>query len=513
VPALLSLAASEERTEVLDALALALGRCARGRDDEAALTALRSLARHEVDSVRAAAALGLGLTRSARAVDPLREALGDPSLDVASFAALGLGLLDEPRGVHALLSVASDTEARRDVRVCALRGLGLLDPDSAHAELARVALRPLVDEETLGPVLRAHAALSVGRLGGAEGTARLTACVGDHREHELVRSSAALGLGAGADPGDARTVELLARLARREPEAVVRQRVLVALGELGRRDRGGADTAGQHGHVMGALTRELRRGARSGDRPWAALGAALATSGHPGAHALVRERLLDAHERAREPGERAALGLALGLTRVDAAAPHLLAAFRTAGYDGERGYAAVALGLLQHRPAAPWLRQLLRVPDARALVRLRCATGLALLGDRAAVPALLRLLESPVPGAAESAASALGLLGDGAAVGPLLALVGHPLPGDEATDARGDVPGAATAGTDVEPTEEQSTAHEQAATRRRAYAVVALGLLGERGLFPGQPSALAELRAHVDPRAQVPALLAAWSVL
>lgn len=513
VPALLELAASEHEPEVLDAVALALGRCARGRDDEASLSALLELLEHPASSVAAAAALGLGLTGSPAATDALRARLDAESLDVASFAALGLGFLDEPRAVHALLQVSVDGAAPRDVRACALRGLGLLDPTRAHAQLARDTLVPLLDDGSLDPTLRAHAATSAGRLGGSECIAALRDRLGDRDEHALVRSGAALGLGAGATPGDPDVIDQLGLLARQEREGVVRHRVLAALGELGRRDRGGPETAAAHGRLVGTLTRELRRGGRNGNRAWAGLAAALAAGHRPGVHTLVRERLADAYEDEKDPATRAALGLAFGLLGVDEQGPALLSAFQLAKDDGERGYAAVALGLLRHTPAAGWLGQLLRMPDARGLVRLRCATGLALLGDRNAVPALLAMLASPVAGAPESAASALGLMGDGAAVAPLLELVGQPLlPEDPAPRGPGPV-ALATDASAGQLDDEALAAAAEAEVRRRAFAVVALGLLGERGLFPGQPSALAALRAHVDPRAQVPALLAAWSVL
>ncbi|MFC2146834.1 M56 family metallopeptidase, partial [Acidobacteriota bacterium] len=82
-----------------------------------------------------------------------------------------------------------------------------------------------------------------------------------------------------------------------------------------------------------------------------------------------------------------------------------------------RGRAANALGELGDRQAVPELIKLLR--DENALVREHAASALRDLGDRRAVPALIETLKDEDTVVREHAATALGRLGDKRAVQPL----------------------------------------------------------------------------------------------
>jgi HEAT repeat protein len=170
--------------------------------------------RHRRDWVRAEAAAGLGVMGSARAVEPLRAALGDPSRDVRMAAAYSLGRLQAVDAVEPLLAALDHHRIPRAVVCNALldigaeavpRLLGLVehpDPIERATAVELVGLlgapadgRRLVERlvDTSADV-RAQAARALGRLGAAEEAAAVRELLDDRIPFVRVAAAEALGL-------------------------------------------------------------------------------------------------------------------------------------------------------------------------------------------------------------------------------------------------------------------------------------------------------------------------------
>ena len=252
---------------------------------------------------------------------------------------------------------------------------------------------------------------------------------------------------------------------------------LIALAEVGGRDPDPAARPEAHTRIRRALLREMgRRSSHRSHRSWAALAGALYARQVPAAAPPVLDALRAGFREETDPSFRGAFALGLALLDDRPSAGLILSEFRGSRQDDFRGYAGVALGLLRSEEAADDLLALAEAKSTSPTLRLKTATSLGLLGDPEAVPTLVGQLEEAASlESLASAASSLGLIGDRTAVGPLMSLAG---------DADG-----------------------RAATR--AFACVALGLLGARGELPFN----APLRAHNNYLAQMPSIAEVLRIL
>lgn len=465
VPVLFELL-SDPEPEVLDSTLIALGRCADEADAGRLDEAVRPLLAHPALSVQTSAVLALGVHGSARAVPLLgalmadttagRRAVGGGAVPapLRALAALSLGLGNHPAAVPLLADLARHLpDAERDLKACALTALGL-----AANEASDEALRELVSllqDRRLDAALKAHAAVALARLDGGSRSEALPVLQSTfaHRDtDDLVRAACAAALGRLARGHDGASLDaLLAEAAGGRHEAT-RQAARMALAEVGLRDlQAGGLAPGLHERLGRLLVAGMRGETAHADRPWAALAAGLYAAGGGPLAGELRRQLLVLLDEQRDVEVRSAVLLALGLAGEPAAIPALREDFARPADPALRGYAAVALGLLGDRDSADGLRAACADPACEPALREQLAVGLGLLGDPQVVPALLAVLEAAeVHEASIAAARALGRLGDRAAIPALVRL---------ARDASG------------RPV-------------TRGMAVVALGLLGERGALP-----------------------------
>jgi HEAT repeat protein len=460
---------------------------------EAAVLALGVLG-HEPSAVLLAA-----LARDAESAHALVGGTAVPGR-LRSVAAFGLGLL----------ASASDREDVRRYAVHELSELLSRDRDSEDGDLEAACVLALgivpLAVEARGPDADDPGPPAAGR--GAQ-IAFLEAILADRRRDDLVRAQVPLSLArlAGADPaepGRAETLEplaalrartartLLDRLApmRREPNGVL-QASVVGLGLLidndddpldtearrklrhvdtDVRDRGArrfarialARIAGRDGDgdpngvedVRRFLLSELARG-RSDERAWAALALGVLERSRIDAGRLpdgeVAAALRDALTTERAPDDVAAVAVALGLLRDPGAESALVAKLRAVRDDEARGLVALALGMVGARAHAAELSRVVDESGYRPLTLREAATGLALLGDKEALPGLLEQLRETRSLAAQAAlAEAIGRVGDARSFAGLAAMIS-----DES------VPASA-----------------------RAFAAVALGLAGDLDPLP-----------------------------
>jgi hypothetical protein len=388
------------------------------------------------------AALALGLLRrsdpseqfSARDLDRVRERLfamvenDEYRIRARGFAALAIGLLgDQPTGSGAYVPASGDETSEEemrsrgaqrtvqrlfdllakdhghsDVAVALLLGLSMQPPSAVSDEirdaLSDCALKGRMHRRKVENVVRAHAALVLGRVGNAGSVPQLEAILRARSVRDAdIRRSAAIGLGSLGRlvEGDARrgVVAVLLEAMRRESDDGLCNFAAMSLARLLMDEVAASRTdlfEGRNGPDEMLL--ETAREGRHLRRPFAALALARVV-------ALIDERkpeamqtfATDARKALREglaskkyaAPERAAYATALGIAGDVASRNALVTILKDDRADKElRGYAAVGLGLLHDRSAETTeaMAEALRERSSEELRR-QAATALGLLGN------------------------------------------------------------------------------------------------------------------------------------
>ena len=490
IPALLELLAEDDEPEVLDSALIALARCADEADAERVLAAVKPLLSSEVLNVQTSAVLALGIHGSARFVPLLggimgdsvggREAVGGevPPL-VRSIAALSIGLGNHPAAIPLLSDLlAAESDSETELKSCAITGLGCAANDASNDATAELVT--LLRDRRLDSPLKAQVPLALARIDGGlreEVVPTLLAAFANRDADDRVRNSLAQALGQVASLQQAAVLDTLIEAVQKDPHVATRHAALMALAELGLRDAPDAALHPEaHERIAAVLKETLRDPDRFTDRPWAALATGVYARGHTPQSLPLQHELVEAWHGLTDPSARGAVALGLGLAGVSEASGLVLKSFRDPGEPLMRGYCALSLGLLGVRDAKPEMLALCSDKATEPVVREEVAMGLALLRDPDVVPALLDVLERAQTHAVSlGVARALGRIGDRAALTQLIAI---------ARDT-----------------------HRPDSTR--GMAIVALGLLGERGEQPWN----AGLRALHNVETPVTALQLVFDIL
>ncbi len=489
IPALEGVSRSADDRDILDSTVLAMCRSASPQTRDAARDTALALLAHRELSVQSSAALSLGVLGAADARPLLeglvrddaagRAAVGGPvPWLVRSFACLGLGLLGDPASVRALMAAVEQLpDSERDIKASAIAALGLVPRGTPLADTCETWLLALLADDDLDAYIRSYVPTSLGKLGNGDSVAPLLEVYRDDDTENVVRQSAAIGLGRLASTSDEAVVETLVEGVREGHDRQSRHFSLIALAQIGARDEEPVAHAEAHAAIRKLLLREMTpAGTSRSHRSWAALAASLYARAQPAATSSLLKALREGFREERDPSFRGAFAIALALLDDQDSRALIHAEFTASHQEDFRGYAGEALGLLRHREASDELRALCADKTISPTFRLKTATSLGLLGDRHAVPVLVRTLdEAGSLGGLASAANALGLIGDETAVQPLL---------DMASD-------------------------EDGRAASRAFACVALGLLGERSDLPFN----AALREHNNYLAQFPSIAEVLRIL
>ena len=224
----------------------------------------------------------------------------------------------------------------------------------------------------------------------------------------------------------------------------------------------------------GEVALQLRDPKQKSDRPWAALAAGLYGRFQDIARGSLTDRLSSGWDETRDPAQRGAFALGLGLLGALSMGRDLRAEMLQTSDEVLAGQLAVALGLLDYREANGDLRELALREGASAGLRLDAGTGLRLMDD----PLASRQLGASYADAGnlarrEGLAAALAMLSRSDVLEPL---------DDVATDAAMD-------------------------TGSRSSACAALGRLAEKTLLPWNAMLLADCPAAESP-GDIAALLA-----
>jgi len=502
VPALLGVLRSEdERTLVASAL-IALGQIGQiGEGNGHGLDLAREFQpflAHGNQTVSETAVVSLGLLRTPEVVPLLaailddgaegRRSCGRSEVPVRSraFAALGLGLVAERTEIedvrrfvvyHLVEALRSDDTPSSELGVACVTALGMFRLPDGHNEPglpvntcrgSQIAfLADLIQDDQAKDVVRAHAARSLARLVDREDADRedpLREAVGrillqtlkrdgDNRE---IRFGCILALGLVADADDDpvdRDIQGVLVKAATDNDRVARSFAQIALAQVAGAP-GGSSGEGAVQEVRRLLLGQLAKG-KTTVRPWSGLalgllGHGLAGTGH-GTSADASEALRDTLGQCRSSVDAAAYAIALGLRRDPLAEDVLLEKLAFFKESATQGQLALALGMIGSRKAVPVLRELVAESVYSPDFLRQAAIGLALLGDKELVPQLMELMRSSNSSAVHAAvASVMGYVGDSRAIEPLVAMVRD----------------------------------RTQITRSRAYAIVALGHVGDRDPLP-----------------------------
>jgi len=471
LPVLLG-ALKDGSSEVVDAAAIALGRSVEAAAAGPFLDPLQRTVAHKVRSPQQAATLALGIIEAPEGAAALREIVQDtpagrgvcgatgPIDDLLrGLAALALGFSDERASVGVLAAIARAGDSSRDLAASAVLGLGLHKKQSAFAT---VELVKLLEEPTLDRDVRAQVPIALQRLDGARALLpKMLDLFRERRTPNDVARSLAIALGNVGLPDEEEIVDALLYSSRFHDDATTRHFALLALGRLYERAGPLSKEAEKvRAKVCAEMLKEARDPQKRTTRPFAALALALVGRGErlasPGSAPSAQvEASIRCFEQGflgeSEASLQGAFAISLGLIGATGSTKAMRAALDETQIASLRGHLATALALLHDVDAIPKLRALLEDRSVVPGLRIDVARALGMLGDKDFEPRLIELLAEAddIPRAA-AYAKALGLLGGRRSVEALVALA-----------QRRDIP-----------------------MQRRAFAVVALGLLAEKSEQP-----------------------------
>ncbi len=307
--------------------------------------------------------VALGLTGSAQALEPLREAAAGDDDELRAYAILALGRLGDRavlEDVVGYLKLEKDANVRRSSAIT----LGKL-AHSDDAEAVSVLFAALDDRE---PLTRHFAAVALGGIADAPQRERLA--------REMVKAPTAerpfyaLALGIANDGTHA---PLIRKLLAAERDENIRGGYCIALGLLG--------------DVTAVPL--LEQAAAERGEIWLPGYAALSLGmvGSRSSAALLRERLATAND----PRLRMNIAIALGLLHDERAKIFLTQTVSSRDATVyERGSAAMSLGVLRLNEAVPDLLAVYRDTKQQEMVRAMSVVALGVLADPSPVGQLTR---------------------------------------------------------------------------------------------------------------------------
>ncbi|HGY90317.1 MAG TPA: HEAT repeat domain-containing protein [Planctomycetes bacterium] len=379
--------------------------------------------------VRESACLGLGILGNKEAVPFLihvmqntreaKKALGRGTGDVLTrtraFAALGLGLIGDrtdisgTQAVSALIDMIKNNEnGSRDLQVAPLTALGLMRATEAVPFLIDFAK----DQEN-GAWQRAYAITALSKIGDQAAKDVLVKGLRD-KQNAVVQSSA-MGLGLLTPADDKKTIAALQRTVRRGRDLAAKNFAIISLGQIG-----GVSN-------RNFLVRLVKKGNKF-EKTFGALALAVYFNNQKNAgdpeRRDVAKMLHKAFNGAKDPIERGAYAISLGIMGYDTAAPDILKTLLKGGQASMRAHLCVALGLMRYEKSTKDIQDIVKEKGDVDLRR-NAAIALGLMGDKGAVDELKKEIQDSANSQAVQGAvvQGLGFIGDVSAVDTLVQMV------------------------------------------------------------------------------------------
>lgn len=504
-PALLETLAKDSDATVLAATMIAAAKI--GEKPDLVFEQLKRLLQHSNTQVVENAALSLGVLGEPAALDLLKSLVEDSDAGrkavgnakevpwrVRTLAAYGLGLAGartrnpyhHRNAQNALLAILTDPAnrmVRDDIAVAVIIALGMM-PDREGMAIAQMEkyFGEYYEKEEL---ICSHIPPSIARIlndRSANERERYGAVALQYFKNpgkgaqKLIRSGTAIALGIITKANDTGAPAIVAELRtaaeerlNKYPEAAYMS--LISLGEIAGTGQPGSDiekyliskATAQGGRVMTRAWAALALGIEGFHQTERTAGAGVAQPDP--ARDAIAQILVDAMLLIKDPEQRSAFAVGLGLRRARQATPGLLKCIEEVRVDDFRGYFALALGMTGARETAPAVLEFVKKEARHPGFFQQAAIGLALMGDKSVVPVLIELLKDDGTQSfilQSAIADSLGYVGDYRAVAPLVELLK-----DE---------------------------KKQRTKLTRAFASVALGLVGDKELQPWN----SKISAHLN---------------
>ncbi|MEM1448359.1 MAG: HEAT repeat domain-containing protein [Planctomycetota bacterium] len=359
-------------------------------------------------------------------------------MSIRAYAAYGLGMIGARSTDRAVRQdivktlveiLENDAAEANDARVAAMIALGLVplhvdedvvacycgtcvvpDPHTSLRPQVTYLMRYFTAAKEFDPILRAHAATTLGRLVAArpEGmTERMKEGVAEvlirsleksNRQPKEVRESAVLALGliGDADNGNVdKWIRWALKRSLRSGGDMESRYALISLAETGGHPGEGEDPYGALGEIRKSIGQKLASGKKR-EKPWAAL--AYGVLGHQlrakgvDLDPKVDSALVASMRKSKRVDDLGAYAVALGLRRHADAAPRLLKKLDRAKDEAARGYVAMSLGMIGAREAIEPLQNTLEKAEGQPLLQTRAGLALGMLGDAGVADSLLAIL-------------------------------------------------------------------------------------------------------------------------
>ncbi|MEE2887129.1 MAG: HEAT repeat domain-containing protein [Planctomycetota bacterium] len=460
LPALRRAMVITENRDILSSCIVAMAKIGRDqREFEILQLFADSLGKHDQE-IRETAALAMGISGLPKAHRTLIDLAMDrpagrrlvPGREVSvrtrSFAIYGLGLLAHRTGkidlkrviFEELATLLGDARLRnRNLKVAAIQAISILNlqvsnPNDKEQRLISDALSSLEAfyDRRAGrgqDLIKSHVPPAIAKLLGRGNSPVhqrfknkfLTALTARKKRGNDIYRAATIALGKMALSADTlkseqRFSEALLKYFHNGRDQQTRFFALMALGQIG----GAAN--------RNRLRTVLRKGRKSLDRPWAALGLgvmrhfALRGANNPRPDTAVGDDLLKQFQKIRDPQARGAIAIALGLGKYQSAAPVLQAALEKYAKNGAfAGYLCIGLALMDHKGSREQIHEIVRGAIRRPNLLQQAAVSLGKLGDRSVTETLMVKMSAKEPNLAKlsAIATALGFIGDRRTIRPL----------------------------------------------------------------------------------------------
>ncbi len=487
LPALLSVL-SVDHPDVQDSAVLAMARITPSTEAATVIDAITGVLSSKYDSVRQSACLSLGVLGAPEGIPICRDLMFDTAAGrklvgrsevprlVRAFAALSLGLIGSEESIPDLFAVVEKENqmTRKDLISCAITALGLLDTKEKRGTIVRFLVERLAKAE-IDPYIRSFIPIALGRLGDSSAIETILTAFKEKDQHDCVRQSCAIALGVLATVDDKEVVELLESYIREGRDVQTRHFTFIALAQIGARDQEYCANADAHKDLQRFFVSEIERPSRMDHLSWSCLAASIHAMAHQPLQGGVIKRICNRFDDVKNPSDKGAMAISLGLLNAQGSAQRLFDELKETRDKTLQGYLCVSLGLMNWTAAAETIRDFVST-ETVFFLQLQASVALGLMGDRDAVGLLVASLEKGGSlNIISSAARALGQIGDQRAVAPLKNILENP----------------------------------KAHNLSKAFAVVALGLVGERTVLPWNT----RISENVNYRASLTAISEALDIL
>ena len=462
LPSLIA-ALDSDHPDILDSALLAIARTTPAADADLVLSRVVGFLEWRFVWVRQAACVSLGVLGSPKACQACYDLMVDnkagrklvggkkvPQI-IRAFGALSLGLINSAQSAPKLRLVVDkeSPKTQKDLIACAIAALGLMNDPSIRDENVRFLIGKFRDTR-IDAAIRAYIPVALGRLGDAVALTPLIKAFRQNDQDSRLSRSCAVAMGRLATVDDSEAISLLVEAVSRSKDALTRHYALIALAQIGARDSRPAAHEKEHQAIARLFLSQISRPTKPQHRAWASLAGAIYARGQDAQQGLIISKIRENFHDTRNLSDKSAMAVSLGLLGSVNSAEMLFSALLETKNKAFQGYLCLGLGLMNWKTATERICDIAKKGSV-AVLRLQAATALGLMGDREAVDVLILVLRNsralPI---VSSAAKALGLIGDKSAIGPLKEILA-----DDSVSALG-----------------------------RAFAVVALGILGEKSQLP-----------------------------